>query len=127
MNQFSIGPLVTQQDGDGTKVSAQVTGPGAITELWFRTTGITPWTGEGILVPASLFCAMQSGLPLHVRGTISARQAGNLDLLQTIFNKWYPQCKKVPVSWEALVNPSNSRCGRRVFFLRRAGFVLYLS
>jgi len=117
MNQFTIGPIVTQQDGDGIKVSAQVSSPASITELWFRTTGISPWTGEDILIPASLFCAMQTGLPLHVRGTISARQAGNLDLLQTIFNKWYPQCKKIPVSWDSLGDsPATDATGTGCFF-----------
>ena len=102
MNQFTIGPRIVQQDGDGLKVSAQISSPGDITELWFRITGFSPWTSEDMLIPASLFCAMQTGLPLHIRGTISTKQAGNLDLLQTIFNKWYPQSKKIPVSWEAL-------------------------
>lgn len=119
MNQFTIGPVITQQDSDGFgfKVSAQISSPARITELWFRTNGISPWTGEDLLIPASLFCAMQSGLPLHIRGAISARQANNLDLLQTIFNKWYPQCKKIPVSWESLDDtPGNGNRGTGCFF-----------
>jgi hypothetical protein len=72
MDQFTIGPIVAENDGERTKVSARISSPASITELWFCTTGISPWTGEDILVPASLFCAMQTGMPLHVRGTISA-------------------------------------------------------
>jgi len=117
MNQFTVGPIITHQDGDGIKVIAPISSPASITELWFRTRGISPWTGEDILIPATLFCAMQTGLPLHIRGAISARQAGNLDLLQSIFNKWYPQCKKIAVSWESLDDsPAKAKGGTGCFF-----------
>jgi hypothetical protein len=117
MDQFTIGPIVAEQDGERTKVSARISSPASITELWFRTTGISPWTGEDILIPASLFCAMQAGMPLHIRGTISAKQAGHLDSLQSIFNTWYPRCKKVPVSWDAMDDtPGKGNEGVGCFF-----------
>jgi hypothetical protein len=87
MNHFAIGPIIAQQDGERTKVSAPISSPASIKELWFRTSGISPRSGEDILVPASLFYAMRAGLPLHIRGAISAKQANNLDSLQAIFNR----------------------------------------
>lgn len=111
MDTFVIGPFVTRSDGSSTRVSAAISSPAAITELWFGMSGTPPVCAGDILIPASLFCAMKSGLPLHIRGAVSPRLAGNIDLIQTIFNKWYPECRKITVTWDNL-NDSHPVPGR---------------
>jgi predicted PP-loop superfamily ATPase len=110
MSKFIIGPTKIISDN---KLSVNVSSPATITEIWFAAPSIAQEiNNEDFLLPASLFCAMRSGLPLHIHGSLSKSLTNKINLLQTIFNKWFPDCKKIHVTWDNTKDDNNTLKGK---------------
>jgi hypothetical protein len=113
--ELQIGSVTEARDGRGTVIRAPVTGAGSFDQIWFRVSERVTGAGATPFLPATLFCAMKQGLPLRLSDPVSRQVFESVPCLQAIFNKWHPQCKKIPVH-ASTGAPSRAGSGVGCFF-----------